>query len=46
MLVRTSDLGELTRHLPRIAREGGISLHELRPTDDSLESVFAYLVGR
>ncbi len=46
MLVRTSDLGELNRHLPRLAREGGISLHELRPTDDSLESVFAYLVGR
>ena len=46
LLVRTSDLGELTRHLPRIAREGGISLHELRPTDDSLESVFGYLVGR
>ena len=46
LVVRTSDLGELTRQLPRIARDGGISLHELRPTDDSLESVFAYLVGR
>jgi hypothetical protein len=32
--------------MPRIARDQGISLRELRPTDDSLESVFAYLVGR
>jgi ABC-2 type transport system ATP-binding protein len=46
LVVRTSDLGEFTRHMARIARDQGISLHELRPTDDSLESVFAYLVGR
>ena len=46
LTVRTSDLGEFTRQMPRIARDHGISLHELRPTDDSLESVFAYLVGR
>jgi len=46
LTVRTSDLGEFTRQMPRIARDNGISLHELRPTDDSLESVFAYLVGR
>ena len=46
LAVRTSDLGEFTRQMPRIARDSGISLHELRPTDDSLESVFAYLVGR
>ncbi|MEA2025726.1 MAG: ABC transporter ATP-binding protein [Chloroflexota bacterium] len=46
LTVRTSDLGEFTRQMPRIARDSGISLHELRPTDDSLESVFAYLVGR
>ena len=46
LVVRTSDLGELTRHLPRVARDQDISIHELRPTDDSLESVFAYLVGR
>jgi ABC-2 type transport system ATP-binding protein len=46
LVVRTSDLGEFTRHVPRVARDHGVSLHELRPTDDSLESVFAYLVGR
>jgi ABC-2 type transport system ATP-binding protein len=46
LTVRTADLGQLTRQMPRIARDQGISLRELRPTDDSLESVFAYLVGR
>ena len=46
LVVRTSDLGDFTRNMPRVARDQGISLHELRPTDDSLESVFAYLVGR
>ena len=46
LVVRTSDFGEFTRRMPRIARDNSISLHELRPTDDSLESVFAYLVGR
>ena len=30
----------------QLAREAGIRLLELTPTDDSLESVFAYLVGR
>ena len=46
MLVRTSDYGAFTRRLPALARDAGISLLELTPTDDSLESVFAYLVGR
>jgi hypothetical protein len=32
--------------VPQIARAEGISLFELRPTDDSLESVFSYLVRR
>ena len=44
--VSTSDYGEFTRRVPQVMREYGIRLHELRPTDDSLESVFAYLVGR
>jgi len=46
LVVRTSDLGEFTRLMPQVARDRGLSLHEVRPTDDSLESVFAYLVGR
>ena len=44
--VRTLDRGALTRALPRRAREGGIRIYEIRPTDESLESVFSYLVDR
>jgi len=44
--VRTSDFGQFTRRMPQLARAAGISLLELLPTDESLESVFAYLVGR
>jgi ABC-2 type transport system ATP-binding protein len=45
LLVRTSDFGRFTRRMPQVAREAGIRLLELTPTDDSLESVFAYLVS-
>ena len=31
--------------LPRLAREHGVRLYEVTPTDESLESVFAYLVA-
>ena len=34
------------RLAPRIAREQQITLQELVPTDESLESVFSYLVNR
>ena len=44
--VRTSDYGAFTRVVPQVARAEAISLFELRPTDDSLESVFSYLVRR
>ena len=44
--VSTSDYGAFTRRVPVVVHEGAIRLHELRPTDDSLESVFGYLVGR
>jgi ABC-2 type transport system ATP-binding protein len=44
--VSTSDFGAFTRVLPRAARDASITLFELTPTDDSLESVFAYLVRR
>jgi ABC-2 type transport system ATP-binding protein len=44
--VRASEFAAFTMLLPRVARESGISLFELRPTDESLESVFAYLVRR
>jgi ABC-2 type transport system ATP-binding protein len=42
--VRTSDFGAFTQAVPRLARSESITLFELRPTDDSLESVFSYLV--
>jgi ABC-2 type transport system ATP-binding protein len=44
--VSSSDFGAFTRILPRIARDASISLYEMLPTDESLESVFAYLVRR
>jgi ABC-2 type transport system ATP-binding protein len=46
LLVQTSDFGRFTQRVTGLARSAGISLFELVPTDDSLESVFAYLVGR
>lgn len=44
MVVRASDYGAFTRTLPRLARDNGIRLRRLLPTDESLESVFEYLV--
>ncbi len=46
VVVRASDRGAFTRALPRIARERGVGLRELVPADESLESVFGYLVER
>jgi ABC-2 type transport system ATP-binding protein len=42
--VRSSDFGAFTRSIARVARGSGVRLFELRPTDESLESVFDYLV--
>ena len=44
--VRTADFDGFGRALPRLARDAGISLYEVTPTDESLESVFGYLVRR
>jgi ABC-2 type transport system ATP-binding protein len=44
--IRTTDYEAFTRALPRIARATGVTLFEVAPTDDSLESVFSYLVRR
>jgi ABC-2 type transport system ATP-binding protein len=46
MTVRTAERGAFTRATWRIARACDIRVHEMRPTDESLESVFAYLVDR
>ncbi|MBB5786763.1 ABC transporter ATP-binding protein [Jiangella mangrovi] len=35
---------QFTEVLPRVARAAGIRLYEVSPTDESLESVFSYLV--
>lgn len=46
MDLEADDFGEFARVVPRVAREKGIRLLELTPTDESLEQVFGYLVGR
>ena len=46
LAVQASDLGTFARIVAPIARAAGIRLHELTPTDDTLESVFSYLVRR
>ncbi|WP_395690470.1 ABC transporter ATP-binding protein [Nocardioides sp.] len=43
--VEAADFGRFSEVLPRLAREHGVRLHEVTPTDESLESVFAYLVA-
>jgi ABC-2 type transport system ATP-binding protein len=43
--VAVSDFGAFAVRLPRVARDHGIRISEVTPTDESLESVFAYLVG-
>lgn len=42
--VETSDAGELARRLPELAVEIGIGIDRVEPVDESLESVFRYLV--
>ena len=46
LTVRTSQFADFTHAAPRIAKSEGITLQELLPTDESLESVFSYLVKR
>ncbi|HVR77769.1 MAG TPA: ABC transporter ATP-binding protein, partial [Acidimicrobiia bacterium] len=42
--VETSDAGDLARQLPAIAVEHSIGVSKVEPVDESLESVFRYLV--
>jgi ABC-2 type transport system ATP-binding protein len=44
LVVSSERAGELAEVLPRTAREVGARLHEVRPMDDSLESVFRELL--
>ena len=46
VMVRCSDLEAFSHEMPRVARESGVSIFEMSPTDESLESVFSYLVQR
>jgi ABC-2 type transport system ATP-binding protein len=42
--VEASDAGALADRLPAVALENGITISRLEPADESLESVFRYLV--
>ena len=44
--VQVVDFERFAGSVPRLARDLGIRLLEVTPTDESLESVFSYLVGR
>ena len=42
--IETSDAGDLARRLPEIASSQAIAISKIEPVDESLESVFRYLV--
>jgi ABC-2 type transport system ATP-binding protein len=44
--VQVDDLGSFAVGLPGLAKQHDVTLYELSPSDESLESVFAYLVAR
>ena len=44
--VQVDDLGSFAVGLPSLAKEHDVTLYELSPSDESLDSVFAYLVAR
>ena len=46
LAVQAADFGRFVHALPRLARDTGVRLLEVSPADESLESVFAYLVAR
>ncbi|MER5742793.1 ABC transporter ATP-binding protein [Streptomyces sp. NPDC059913] len=43
--IQAVDFGRFTELLPKVAREHGIRLLTVSPSDESLESVFSYLVS-
>jgi len=46
IVAETSDVRTFYRIIPALARQANIRLHEIQPADESLTSVFAYLVER
>ena len=45
LLVQAVDFARFTAQLPRLARQAGVRLLTVSPSDESLESVFSYLVS-
>src|SRR5262249_7425424 len=43
--VQAVDFPRFAALVPRVARDAGVRLYEVAPTDESLESVFSYLVA-
>ena len=46
LFVQVSEFAGFTKSVARVARDAEVRLLEVAPTDDSLESVFEYLVSR
>ncbi len=46
VVILSRNVGDVQLALPRLAQAAGISLRRVEPLDDSLESVFGYLVDR
>lgn len=46
LTVLSRNVGTLQRSIPRLAQENGIRLMRVEPLDDSLESIFSYVVDR
>lgn len=46
LVVETNDVPTLYRHVPIAAQRANVHLYEVAALDDSLASVFAYVVGR
>jgi len=46
LTVQASDLVSFAKVAPQVAQGNRVSVFELSPTDESLESVFSYLVQR
>ena len=45
LIAETNDVRQFSRLVPEVARREGIRLFEIKPVDESLTSVFSYLVG-
>ena len=46
VMITTRDIVALQSLLPRAAKDSGVTLFSVEPTDESLESVFSYVVAR